>query len=641
MVPAGLPKRPRLGDKQPMHEANQFDLLRTRRFLPLFLTQFANAFNDNLYKNALMVFLTLTLPAAEAPALLNLCAGLFILPFFLFSATAGQLAETIDKARIIRTIKLAEIGIMGVGATGFVLGATWVLVAALFLMGVHSTFFGPIKYAILPQHLRRDELIGGNGLIDMGTFLAILLGTILGGAAIGTAAGPALVGTVIVVMAIAGYAISRRVPVAQPTAPDLRIDWNPVTATIDCLRIIRGTRSVFLSVLGISWFFMLGATYLTQLPLYVKETLGGDAGTITALLTVFSVGVGIGSLLCEKLSGRMVELGLVPFGALGLIGFGFDLYFADTTPWTGTLRPIGAIMADPAIWRVLVDLFGIGLFGGFYVVPLFAMLQTRAAPEVRARVIAANNIVNAGCMVLAAVTGIVALGPLGWSVPQLYLLFAVLNIPVALYIFTLLPEFLMRFLVWILTSVCYRIERRDLDRIPADGPVLLVCNHVSFVDALIIAGSCRRPVHFVMEAAIYRLPVLNFVFRVAGAVPIASRRRDPAVYEAAFARIALYLREGEPVCIFPEGKLTQDGEIDDFRAGVGRILQETPVPVVPLALSGLWGSLFSYARGPARAGILRRFWARLRLAAGDAIAPEAATPETLRAEVAALRGDWR
>ncbi len=624
-----------------MSEANQFDLLRTRRFLPLFLTQFVNAFNDNLYKNALMVFLTLTLSAAEAPPLLNLCAGLFILPFFLFSATAGQLAETIDKARIVRTIKLAEIGIMAIGAAGFVLGQTWMLVAALFLMGVHSTFFGPIKYAILPQHLTRDELIGGNGLIDMGTFLAILLGTIIGGAVIGTSLGPAIIGAATIATAVIGYAISRKVPQAPPTAPDLKIDWNPVTSTIDCLRIIRATRSVFLSVLGISWFFMLGATYLTQLPLYVKSTLGGDAGTITALLTVFSVGVGTGSLLCERLSGRTVELGLVPFGALGLIGFGFDLHFADTTPWQGALRPIGTILADPAIWRVLLDLFGIGVFGGFYVVPLFAMLQTRAAPEVRARVIAANNIVNAGCMVLAAVVGIVVLGPLDWSVPQLYLLFAVLNIPVALYIFTLLPEFLMRFLVWILTSACYRIERRDLDKIPADGPVLLVCNHVSFVDALIIAGSCRRPVRFVMEAAIYRLPVLNFVFRVAGTVPIASRRSDPAVYEAAFARIADYLREGEPVCIFPEGKLTADGEIDEFKAGISRILKDTPVPVVPMALSGLWGSMFSYISGPRLRPWPRRAWARLRLIAGDAIGPENATPETLRAEVAALRGDWR
>lgn len=624
-----------------MREANQFDLLRTQRFLPLFLTQFANAFNDNLYKNALMVFLTLTLAATDAPALLNLCAALFILPFFLFSATAGQLAETLDKARIIRAIKLAEIGIMAVGAAGFVLGATWLLIVALFLMGVHSTFFGPIKYAILPQHLTRDELIGGNGLIDMGTFLAILLGTIIGGAVIATDRGPVVIGVAVIALAIVGYAISRKVPQAPPTAPGLKIDWNPVTSTIDCLRIIRGTRSVFLSVLGISWFFMLGATYLTQLPLYAKATLGGDAGTITALLTVFSVGVGTGSLLCEKLSGRTVELGLVPFGALGLIGFGFDLHFADTTPWDGALRSIGAILADPPIWRVLADLFGIGVFGGFYVVPLFAMLQTRAAPEVRARVIAANNIVNAGCMVLAAVIGIVALGPLGWSVPDLYLLFAVLNIPVAIYIFTLLPEFLMRFLVWILTSACYRIERRDLDKIPADGPVLLVCNHVSFVDALIIAGSCRRPVRFVMEAAIYRLPVLNFIFRVAGTVPIASRRAEPEIYEAAFARIADYLREGEPVCLFPEGKLTKDGEIDEFKAGVSRILKETPVPVVPMALSGLWGSVFSYARGRARPGLLRRLWARLRLVAGDPMPPEAATPDSLRAEVAALRGDWR
>lgn len=621
-----------------MSHANQFDLLHTRRFLPLFLTQFANAFNDNLFKNALMVFLTLT--AANGSLLVNLCAGLFILPFFLFSATAGQLAEKLDKAGMTRIIKQAEIGIMALGAIGFLSNTIWLLVLALFLMGVHSTFFGPIKYAILPQHLSSEELIGGNGLIDMGTFIAILLGTILGGVAIGLEDGPRYIAIGILIAAGLGFWASRSIPAAPATAPDLKIDWNIFRATASCMRLARGTRSVFLSILGISWFFMLGATYLTQLPLYVTSVLGGQAGTITLLLATFSIGVGTGSLLCERLSGRSIELGLVPFGAIGLLIFGFDLYFAAPTPWSGDLRDVQTVLADPMVWRVIADLFGIGVFGGFYVVPLFAMMQARTAPETRARVVAANNILNAGCMVLAAGLGILLLSLLDWTVPQVFLLFAVLNIPVALYIFTLLPEFLMRFLVWLLTSLCYRIERRDLDKIPASGGALLVSNHVSFVDALIIAGSCRRPIRFVMEAAIYRLPLINFICRVAGAIPIAPRREAPEAYEAAFARIAAYLRDDELVLIFPEGRLTADGTINEFKPGLLRILEETPVPVVPLALNGLWGSFFSHAGGEAMRKWPRRLWARLRVVAGDAQPPQQASPEGLRAMVSSLRGDW-
>lgn len=620
-----------------MSEASQIDLLKSRRFLPLFLTQFANAFNDNLFKNALMVFLVMT-AGNDGTLLVNLCAALFILPFFLFSAMAGQLAEAMDKARMARAVKLAEIGIMALGAVGFVTDTIWLLVLALFLMGVHSAVFGPIKYAILPQHLKTEELIGGNGLIDMGTFLAILLGTILGGLAIALDGGPRYIAAGVLVTALLGYAVSRSIPAAPATAPGLRIDWNIWRGTRDCLRIAHSTRSVFLSILGISWFFMLGATYLTQLPVYVKTVLGGDAGSITLLLTVFSVGVGIGSVLCERLSGRTIELGLVPFGAIGLLVFGFDLYFAAPDLWVGEMRNVTAVLADDFVWRVILDLFGIGVFGGFYVVPLFAILQARSAPETRSRVIAANNIVNAGCMVLAAGMGILLLGLLDWTVPQVFLLFAVLNIPVALYIFILLPEFMMRFLVWILTSIVYRIERRDLEKIPTDGPVLLVCNHVSFIDALVIAGSCRRPIRFVMESAIYRLPLIHFICKVAGAIPIAPRKQQPEVYEAAFARIAEYLREGEPVLIFPEGQLTQDGELREFKGGVMRILEETPVPVVPLAINGLWGSFFSHAHGPAMRKLPRRVWAKLRLIAGDPITPDTASTDTLREAVATLRG---
>ena len=622
-----------------MSEQTQIDLLKSRRFLPLFLTQFANALNDNLFKNAVMVLLTLT--AVHATALVNLCAALFVLPFFLFSAQAGQIADRFDKARLARLVKMAEIGIMAAAALGLGIGSSWLLLACVFCMGIHSTFFGPIKYAILPQHLSNDELIGGNGLIDMGTFLGILLGTIVGGGVVGLAGGPLIIGIAILSIAAIGFTLSRFIPAAPAGLSSLAVDWNPVRATRDCLRIARTTRSVWLSILGISWFYVLGATYLTQLPLYVKDTLGGQSGTITLLLAIFSVGVGFGSVLCERLSGRSIELGLVPFGAAGLLFFGFHFAILSPDPWSGPLRAVTEVLADRQVWPVLIDLFGIGVFGGFYVVPLFALIQSRTKPEERARVIAANNIMNAGSMVAAAAICTVLLSVFHWSVPDLYLLFAVLNIPVAIYIFSLLPEFLLRFVVWILTSLCYRIERRDIDKVPASGAAVLVCNHVSLVDALIVSGSCRRPIRFVMESGIYRLPLLNLVFRAAGAVPISSRRAEPKVYEAAFDRIADYLRDGELVLIFPEGGLTRDGEMTEFKAGILRILRDTPVPVVPMALSGLWGSFFSNSGSGAMRKMPRRAWARLRVTAGDLIAPETVTIDGLAQSVAALRGDWR
>ncbi len=622
-----------------MSEPTQIDLLKSRRFLPLFLTQLANALNDNLFKNAVMVLLSLT--ALHASLLVNLCAALFVLPFFLFSAQAGQIADGFDKARLARLVKLAEIGIMAVAALGLVLDNSAILMACIFAMGVHSTFFGPIKYSILPQHLAPEELIGGNGLIDMGTFLGILIGTIVGGGVVGLDGGPLMVGIAVIAVAIIGFALSQSIPAAPTEVPGFKLDWNPIRATRDCLRIGHGTRSVWLSILGISWFYVLGATYLTQMPLYVRDTLGGESGTITLLLAIFAVGVGVGSVLCERLSGRSIELGLVPFGAAGLLFFGFHLAIASPEPWSGALRTVGEVLADREVWPVLIDLFGIGVFGGFYVVPLFAIIQSRTKPEERARAIAANNIVNSGCMVLAAAVCAVLLTVAHWSVPDLYLLFAILNIPVAAYIFTLLPEFMMRFMVWILTSLCYRIERRDLDKIPAEGAAVLVCNHVSLVDALVIAGSCRRPIRFVMESGIYRLPILNYAFRAAGAVPIGSRHVEPQVYKAAFERIASYLKEGELVLIFPEGGLTRDGDLKEFKAGILRIIQETPVPVIPMALSGLWGSFFSNSGAGAMKKLPRRAWAKLRLTVGDLMAPETVTTEGLQQSVAALRGDWR
>ena len=625
-------------------EHSQFQLLRERRFAPFFWTQFLGAANDNIYKNALVIFVAFqaaTLTALSSNDLVNVAAAVFIAPFVLFSATAGQLADKYEKSRLIRFVKLFEIAIMVVGAIGFYRRDLIVLFLALGLMGVHSTLFGPVKYAILPQNLRSDELIGGNGLVEMGTFVAILLGEVIGGIVIAIKPdGPIYAGATAIAVALAGYAASRRIPVSPAVAPELRINWNPFTETARNLRLAHGNRVVWLSMLGISWFWFYGATYLTQFANFTKDVLGGDEHVATLVLAIFSIGIGVGSLLCERLSGRKVEVGLVPFGSIGLSLFAIDLYFASRgLAVTGS---VGALefLARPEHWRVIADLVLLGMFGGFYIVPLYALIQERSDPAYRSRFIAANNILNALFMVASA--GI-ALGLLkaGLTIPQLFLVTGLMNAVVALYIYLLVPEFLMRFLAWILIHTFYRVDKEGLDRIPREGACVIVCNHVSFVDAVVIAACVPRPIRFVMDHRIFALPLLNFIFRTMRAIPIAPEKEDAAMKERAFADAAAALRDGEIVGIFPEGRITDNGELGRFRPGLQRILAEAPVPVVPMALRGLWGSFFSRAAGGQAMRRLRGVFSRIALVAGAPLAPEIATPEFLQREVLGLRGDQR
>jgi hypothetical protein len=626
-----------------MAQHSQYQLLRERRFAPFFWTQFLGAGNDNVYKNALVIFVAFqaaSLTAMSPNDLVNIAAAAFIAPFVLFSATAGQLADKYEKSRLIRIIKLFEIGIMVVGAIGFYRRNLVLLFAALALMGVHSTVFGPVKYAILPQHLKTDELIGGNGLVEMGTFVAILLGEIVGGLVIALKPhGPIVAGATTIAIAIAGYAVARGIPITPAVAPELRINWNPFTETARNLRFAYGNRVVWLSMLGISWFWFYGATYLTQFATYTKDILVGDEHVATLLLAIFSVGIGVGSLLCERLSGRKVEVGLVPFGSIGLTVFAVDLYFASRG-----LRPHGVygaidFLSVPQDWRVAADLVLLGMFGGFYIVPLYALIQERSEPAYRSRIIAANNILNALFMVASA--GI-ALGMLkaGLTIPELFLAIGLMNAVVAIYIYSLVPEFLMRFLAWLLVHSVYRVDKQGLEQLPQQGACVIVCNHVSFVDAVVIAACVPRPVRFVMDHRIYAMPVLHFIFRTMRAIPIAPAREDAALKERAFAEAADALAAGEIVCIFPEGRITDTGELNAFRPGLQRILERTPVPVVPMALRGLWGSFFSRYPGKAMRR-LRGLFSRIALVAGAPLAPERATPETLQQTVLALRGSQR
>jgi len=623
--------------------SNQFSLLGKRRFAPLFWTQFFGAFNDNVYKNALIILIAFQLAAGDdGNLLINLAAGLFILPFFLFSATAGQIADKYEKSQLIRGIKLLEIGIMGIGSFALMTGNVVLLMSVLFLMGTQSTLFGPVKYSILPQQLTDQELTGGNGMVEMGTFVAILMGTLAGGLLIGIDSNGALYTSgALISVAILGYLASRAIPNAPASAPDLKINWNPVTETIHTVGILRDKPAVMHSIVGISWFWFFGAIYLTQLPNYTRLVLGGNEEVVTLLLALFSLGVGLGSVLCERLSSGRIELGLVPFGAIGLTGFAVDLWFA--TPVTPSLvagEYIGAaaFLDVAGSWRIVADVVLIGLFGGFYIVPLYTLVQARTAAAYRSRVIAANNILNALFMVISAAfaAGLLAAG---LSIPELFMIVAVMNAAVAIYICTLVPEFFVRFIAWILISVMYRVRKVDLHHVPEDGPAVLVCNHVSFIDSLLIGTCVSRPPRFVMYYKFYELPIAKFIFRAVNAIPIASARENPEMLAKAMDDIATALENGEVVCIFPEGKLTADGEMNDFRTGVEQIIERTPVPVIPTALSGLWGSWFSRLGGSAGTKFPRRFRAKLTMSAGPAVPPNEVDAAHLFERVAALRGD--
>lgn len=624
-----------------MSQHSQFALLGTRRFLPFFVTQLLGAFNDNIFKQSLILAILYKLAiSGDKSIFTNLCALLFILPFFLFSALGGQFGEKFAKDALIRAIKLAEVAIMAVGALGFFFDSLPLLFLALFAMGTHSALFGPVKYSILPQVLREDELVGGNALVEMGTFLAILAGTISAGVMMSVERYEPVVACAIVLTASLGYLASRGIPRAAAALPALKLDWNIFRQSWQIMRLGLGQRpSVSRSLVGNSWFWFLGAVYLTQIPAYAKELLHGDESVVTLILTVFSVGIAMGSMLCERFSGGKVEIGLVPFGSIGLTLFGLLLWWhSGEFPQGAVPHDWLALLGHDQAWLILGDILGIGLFGGFYIVPLYALIQARTAENERARVIAANNILNALFMVVSAVVSILFLSVAGLSIPELFLVVSLMNIAVNSYIFKIVPEFTMRFLVWLLGHSMYRVEHKGLEAIPEEGPAVLVCNHVSFVDALLIGGAVRRPVRFVMYYKIYQLPVLNFIFRTAGTVPIAARHEDLLVYDAAFKKIAEYLRNGEVVCIFPEGKLTGDGELNEFKSGIERILEENPVPVIPMALQGLWGSFFS--RDPAK-GLFKRFWSRIRLVAGAPLSPELADRQTLQLQVAELRGDAR
>jgi 1-acyl-sn-glycerol-3-phosphate acyltransferase len=646
-----MPDAPAAADAHP----SQFALLRQRRFAPFFWTQFCGAANDNLMKFAFTVMVTYQLQLGWMPPVMAglVIGALFILPFLLFSATAGQLTDKFDKTKMVRFVKNLEIAIMLIAFWGFVRADAATLLACVFLMGLHSTLFGPVKFAYLPQVLAPRELTGGNGMIEMGTFVAILLGQIAGGLlVVAPGIGHTAVALACLSLALAGRAVAQAIPPAPSTDPGLRINWNPFSETWRNLKLAYTNIVVFRSLLGISWMWFFGATFLSQFPSFAKAVLHGDAHVASLLLVVFSVGIAIGSLLCERLSRQQVEIGLVPLGAIGMSVFAVDLYFASRAlpaPMTAAELGWAAFMRQPAHWRVMADLGLLSLFTGIYSVPMYALIQLRSQPTHRARIIAANNILNALFMIASALIAGALLKD-GFTVPQVFLFTGIANAVVAFYIFMLVPEYLLRFVAWVLTRLIYRFDVRGNERIPTEGPAVLVCNHVSFIDAVLLMAASPRPMRFIMDHRIFAVPVLGGLFKLAKAIPIAPQKENPAAYEDAFARAAQVLREGDLLLIFPEGGITRDGRLQPFKGGVMKILDTAradglDVPVIPLALTHLWGSFFS--RIEVRDGqnvamvrpFRRGFFSRVGLRVGEPVAAAEVQPEGLRQRVGELMGD--
>mgnify|MGYP000277117570 FL=1 len=584
-------------------QENQFHLFNTKRFLPLFITQFLGAFNDNVFKNALVVLITyeVGIRAGWDPDMLVLiAAGIFILPFFLFSAMAGQYADKLEKSAMISKIKLVEIILMVLASAGLFMSNLYLLMMVLFLMGTQSTFFGPIKYGILPDHLEEDELIGGNGLIEMGTFLAILVGTILGGLLVRTEFGIEVVSIMLLLMSAAGYLVSKKIPLAPSASPELLINYNFFSETINIIGKAKAKRRVFLAILGISWFWLYGATYLAQFPTFSSEILSSNEQVVTLLLCTFSIGIGFGSMICNKLVRGMVTARFVPLASLMMTVFSVDLYFASSNVVTPTLAVVGDLygardfLAAPANWRVLADLFGIAVSGGIYIVPLYAIMQTESDEKERSRIIAANNILNSLFMVASAV-GCMLLLQAGLNLPEVFLTIAILNGFVALYICQLLPQDLAQSVIRAILRVLYRVEVIGLENYRQAGrKTVIIANHTSFLDGLLLGAFLPDTLTFAINTHIsekwWVRPAYAF-FDLLAIDPT-----NPMATKAMVKRV----QKGRRCVIFPEGRITMTGALMKVYEGPGTIAFLADAPLLPIRIDGADRTVFSRLKGVVR-----------------------------------------
>ena len=530
---------------------------------------------------------------------------------------------------------------MLIGSAALYMQSVGWMLTVLFALGSQSAFFGPIKYSILPQHVSKEEILSANAYVEAGTFVAILLGTILGGTlanymGVDIDYQYALMGA-IVGFAVLGWFTSALIPNAPAASPELKLSFNVPRSTVNIITKTHDNKPVFAAIMANSWFWFFGAVVMTQFPVFAKDVLSGDAAVATLLLATFSIGIGLGSFACSAFSRGHVEMGLVPFGAFGISLFSWLLSGTDVAT-SAELRSLSEIMHVPGIWWVVFNLTMIAFSSGLFIVPLYAFMQVASDEKHRSRTIAVNNILNSIFMVIAGGLGMV-LTALEYTVLEIYQFVAIANAVVAIYIFSKVPEHFLRLLSWLLMHSIYRIKKRDLDKLPKEGPVLVVCNHVSFFDPPILLGVLPRPARFVMWHGFYDIPVVGRIFKWLKTIPIGSPRENPELIREAYDKIAEELEAGHMVVIFPEGHITRTGELNKFQPGIDKILKRTPVPVVPMALRGMWGTWTSRKKGRALKGFPTGYMKKLTVVAGDQIAPEEATRPLLFDKVLELRGD--
>ena len=608
-------------------------IFRDRGFWPFFYTQFFGAFNDNAFKNAigiLIAYKAYSIGSISPEQMVSLSGGIFILPFFLFSAISGQLADKFSNRKIIRIVKAFEVVIMFVGMLGFIYENIVLLLTALFFMGLHSTLFGPVKYSILPHLLHSDELVRGNAYVETGTFIAILLGSILGVQLISIESGTWATGIVVVAIAMIGFLISLTIRSIKPVMPELKINMNPITTTAEILGITKKVNIIFNSVLGIAWFWFIGIALLSIIPVYCKDYLQARESVVMLFLVLFSIGIGVGSILCEKLSFRRTELGLVPIGSLGISLFTFDLFLVGqpSVLSSGGLVSVMDFLNTDHGKRISLDVFLLAVSGGFFTVPLYTFIQQGSRRKIRSRIIAGNNIINALFMVVSSLF-LTVLYIYKFSYSQIFLIFSLMNILVAAYIYTQIPEFLLRLTAWGIANIIYRLKVIGRENLPLDGPFIIACNHVTYIDGLIVESGCPRPTLFAMYYKYFEIPFFGRIFKDGRVIPMAGADEAPDVLNAAFDKIAEGLQNDEVVCIFPEGMLTNDGKIHAFQPGIEKIVQRTPVPVVPACLNGLWGSYFSRMYHGEDRRPFRRKWSRISLEFGTPLHAAEVTAEKL------------
>lgn len=584
-------------------------VFKEKKFFPLFWTQFFGALNDNFFKNALVMFITyksVVLWGLGSASLVAMAGGVFILPFFIFSATAGQIADKFDKSDVIRNVKKLELIIMLVAGFGFYLDNYYILMVVLFLMGTQSAFFGPCKYGVIPELVGEDDLVSANAVVASGSFVAILIGTTLGGIATGLEDAAHFVSLGVIVFALVGIYASRKHVKVEARDPKIKIDYSLFKPTWDILKITRKNKKVFYAVMGISWFWFLGAAILSLLPGLCKEIFGGNETVSTAFLAMFTIGMGFGAFFCEKLSGKKVEMGIVPWASLWMSIFMIDLFYVGYTWSAGTsesLISIQEFVTQNNSIRALFDLFMISSFGGMFIIPQLAYIQKFSKRDEVARTIAGNNIWNAIFMVTAA--GILMkLHSLDFTIPQIFCIFAITNFFFAIFIFFKHSKDTWRFNCWFLTHLLYDLKEVGVEKIPEEGAVILCCNHISFVDWLMVMSVSPRPVRFIIDHAFYYVKTGPFWFKQADLVPIATRRESPEILEKAYKTISDRLDNGHILGLFPEGFISRNGQMRRFQPGLNKIISNNPVPIIPIALEGLWGSFFSFhGKGPLKGRI--------------------------------------